>query len=123
MSRAFSLVRRVSWRTTWTFGLRRRMASPANVGSAMEDLALEVGELHGVEIHDAELADARRGQIHGDRGAEPARSNAQHAGGTNFLLALQPDFGQSQMPRVAADFVAIQFHRQFKTGQTNSNAG
>ena len=76
----------------------------------MDDLALEVGELNGVEIHDAELADARRGQVHGDGRAEPARADAEHAGGANFLFALQPDFGQNQMPRVAADFVVVQVH-------------
>ena len=92
-------------------------------GGAVEDLALEVGEVHGVEIHDAELADAGGGEIHGDGRAEPARADAQHAGGANFLLARQPDFGQNQVPRVAADFVAVQFHKRIKTGQTNSIAG
>ena len=91
---------------------------PADIRGAVEDLALEVGEVHGVEVHDAELADAGGGEIHRDGRAEPARSDAEHAGGANFPLALQPDFGQTQMPRVAADFVAVQFHR-LKTGQTN----
>ena len=80
---------------------------PANVRGAVDDLALEVGEVHRVEIHDAEFADARGGQVHRDGRAEPARADAEHAGGANFLLALQPHFGQNQMPRVAADFVVV----------------
>jgi hypothetical protein len=80
---------------------------PAKIGGAVDDLALQVGEFHRVEIEDAEFADAGGGQIHGDGRAEPARPDAEHAGGANFPLALQPDFGQTQMPRVAADVVAI----------------
>ena len=57
---------------------------PADVRGAVEDLALEVGEIHRVEIHDAELADAGGGEIHGDGRAEPARADAQDAGGSEF---------------------------------------
>jgi len=32
----------------------------------------------------------------------------------NFLLAVQTDFGQDQVPRVAADFVIVQFHKSSK---------
>ena len=32
-------------------------------------------------------------------------SDAQDASGFDFLLACQDDFGQNQVPRVAADFV------------------
>ena len=63
-----------------------------------EHLALEVGELHRVEINDAQPADAGCGQIHRDGRAKTARPDAKHAGGANFRLALQPDFGQTQMP-------------------------
>jgi hypothetical protein len=38
-------------------------------------------------------------------------------------LALEPDFGQIEVPRVAADFVGIQFHKQAKTDQSDSTAG
>ena len=80
----------------------------------VEDLALEIGKIHRVEIHDADLADAGGGEIHGDGRAEAARADAQHAGGADFLLAGQPDFGQNQVPRVAPDFVIVQFHNQIK---------
>ena len=82
------------------------LGRPTSVG-AVENLTLEVGKVHRVEIHDAKPADAGGGQVHRDRRAQPARPDAQDAGRANFLLALQPYFGQNQMPRVAADFVAV----------------
>ena len=83
----------------------------AHVRVRVEDLPLQIGKIHGVEIHDADLADAGGGEIHGDGRAEAARADAQDAGGLDFLLAGQTDFGQNQMPRVAADFVIVQFHK------------
>ena len=80
---------------------------PADIRGAVENLALEVGEVHRVEVDDAEFADARGGQIHRDGRPEPACPEAQHAGGANFLLALQPHFGQTQVPRVAADCIVV----------------
>ena len=68
---------------------------PANVLGAVDDLALEVGQFDGVEIHDAEPADARSGEVHRDGRAEPARTDAQHVGGANFLLPRESDFRQN----------------------------
>ncbi len=117
-SRAFSDVMRVLWRTTsqlridavdgFLGGLR---LGPADVGVRVQNLALEVGVIHGIEIHDADFADAGGGEIHGDGRAEAAGADAQDAGALDFLLACQPDFGQNQVPRVAADFIIVQFHK------------
>ena len=103
--------------TTSTFGLmpcdgflRRLGLGPADVRVRVENLALQIGIIHGVEIHDADLADARGGEIHGDGRAEAARADAQDAGGFDFLLPGQTDFRQDQMPRVAADFFIVQLH-------------
>ena len=92
--------------------LGRLRLGPAHVRVRVQDLALQVGIIHGVEIHDADFADAGGGEVHGDGRAEAARADAQHAGGADFLLAGQTDFGQNQVPRVAADFVIVQFHNQ-----------
>ena len=73
--------------------VRRLRLGPADIRRAVEDLALEVGEVHRVEVHDAEPADAGGRQIHRDGRAESAGADAEHAGGANFLLALQPDLG------------------------------
>ena len=80
---------------------------PAHVGVRVENLPLQIGIIHRVEIHDAELADAGGGEIHGDGRAEAARADAQDAGAFDFLLAGQTDFRQNQMPRIPADFVIV----------------
>ena len=95
----------------WMVSLADCGFGPAHVGVRVQNLALQVGIIHGVEIHDAEFADAGGGEIHGDGRAETARADAQDAGGLDFLLAGQTDFGQNQVPRVAADFVIVQFHK------------
>ncbi len=84
----------------------------AHVRVRVENLPLQIGIIHGVEIHDADLADAGGGEIHGDGRAKAARTDAQDAGGFDLLLPGQTDFGQNQMPRVTADFVIVQFHNQ-----------
>ena len=80
---------------------------PAHVGVRVQNLALEIGEIHVVEVNNAELADASGGEIHGDGRAESARADTEDAGGADFLLAGQTDFGKNQVPRVTANlFVA-----------------
>ena len=69
----------------------------ADVFRAVNDLALKIREIDGVEINDPDLADAGGGQVHGDRRAESARTDAEDAGGANFLLARHPDFGQDEV--------------------------
>jgi hypothetical protein len=81
----------------------------------MENLALEIGIINRVEINDADLADARRGEVHGNGRAQPACANAQDAGGFDPFLAGQTHFGQNQVPGVPADFLIIQFHNLRKT--------
>ena len=61
-------------------------------GGAVQDLALQVAEVDGVEVDDADGADAGRGQVHRHRRAEPAGADAQHLGGLQLLLPLHPDF-------------------------------
>ncbi len=64
----------------------------------MRDLALEIGEIHYVEIEHADLADARGGEIHDDGRTETTGTDAQHASGADFLLPGQAHFRQNQVP-------------------------
>ena len=72
----------------------RLRLGPAHVGVRVEDLALEIGIIHRVKIHDAEFADAGRGEVHGDGRAEPARADAQDAGGVIFFCPASPTSGR-----------------------------
>jgi hypothetical protein len=82
----------------------------ADVRCAVNDLALEIGKVNGVEIDDADFADTGGGQVHRNGRAESAGADADDAGGADFFLTGQADFGQNQMARVAANFVIIQLH-------------
>ena len=81
-----------------------------HIGSAMDDLPLQIGEIDFIEIEHAEFADAGGCQIHRDRRTQPAGADAKDAGGTNLLLAGHADFRQDAVSGVAANLFVIQFH-------------
>ena len=77
----------------------------ADVLGAVNDLALQVGEIDDVEIDQADFADAGGGQVQAERRAQSARADQQHVGGLELQLAFHADFGHDQVARVAEDFV------------------
>ena len=78
---------------------------PADVALTVDDLTLQVGLVDGVELDDAESADAGGGEVHQRRRAEPARADAQHAGVLESLLPGHADVGDDQVAAVAAHLV------------------
>ena len=83
---------------------------PAEVRSAVDDLALQIGERHGVVIDDAERADARRREIEQHRRAEPARADHQHPRAPQRELARSADLAQYDVAGVTLDLL-IRQHR------------
>ena len=71
----------------------------------MDHLALQVGEIDHVEIHQADAADAGRREIQAERRAQAAGADQQHFGGLQLQLAFHADFGHDQVPAVAQDLV------------------
>jgi hypothetical protein len=55
---------------------------------AVDDLALQVGLVHHVEIDNADAANASGGQIQQQRRPQAARAHAEHASGLEPLLPL-----------------------------------
>ena len=84
---------------------RRLGLRPADVALAVDDLALQVRLVDGVELDDAERADAGRGQVEQRGAAEAAGADAQHLGVLQPLLPDHPDLGDDDVPAVAADLV------------------
>ena len=74
---------------------------PIDVRRGMDDLALQVRQRHGVVIDRAEPADARGGEIHQHRRAEPAGADHQHRGGLQLGLSRAADVAQHDMAGVA----------------------
>ena len=72
----------------------------AEGGGAVDDLPLEVGEVHHVEVDDPDGADARRGEIERQRRAQSAGADGEHARGLELALSLHADLGQQEVPRV-----------------------
>lgn len=76
---------------------------------AVQDLALQVGERDGVEIHQYQMADAGRRQVRRGGAAQPAQPGDQHAGGLQLLLAVEVKAAQHDLAVVAQRFGVGQF--------------
>ena len=77
----------------------------AHVGSGVDDLALQVGVVHDIEVHDAERAHAGRAQIQRQGRTQSARADAEHPRGFQLELPFHADLGHDQVARVAQNFV------------------
>ena len=96
MPSAFSEVSAVSYVVSSTCGLTSRDAIArgvdllaADVLGAVQDLALQVGDVDDVEIHEADVADAGGGEVERERRAEPAGADQQDARRLEPLLSLE----------------------------------
>ena len=77
----------------------------ADILRAMEHLALEIRVIDDIEINEPECADPRCGKIKSDRGAKPARPNAEHFGRLELLLPFERYLRHDEMPRITGDFI------------------
>ena len=112
ISMTLSLSSAVSCTTTLTRGLISAMLSradsrlgPADVGLAVDDLALQVGLVDDVEVDDAERADAGRGQVHQGRRAQPPAPTQSTLAFLSRFCPVIADVRDDQVPRVAPDLV------------------
>ena len=90
--------------STWISGLRSSSRSRADFhleradgGRAVDDLALQVGGIDHVVVHQADAPDAGRRQVQRHRRAQPAGADDQHRGGLQLALAFQPHFRDQQV--------------------------
>jgi hypothetical protein len=74
----------------------------ADVGRAVEDLAMEVREIDVVEVDEADPADARRGEIRRDGAAEASGADNEDGGGAEPVLPFESDLGERDLPGVAS---------------------
>ena len=73
----------------------------AHRGGGVDDLALQVGHVHDVVVHDPQGARARGRQVQGRRGAQAPGAYEQDAGGADALLAGHPHLGYQSVATVA----------------------
>jgi hypothetical protein len=78
---------------------------PADVGLAVDDLALQVRLVDHVEVDDAERAHSRGRQVEQGRRAQAAGTDAQHPGVLQPLLPGHPYLRDDQVTGVALHLV------------------
>jgi len=75
---------------------------------AIQDLALQVGEIDLVGVGQRQPADARRGEIEGRRAAEAAGADDQRGCRAQPFLPLDADLGEQDVPAVAEELLVVQ---------------
>src|ERR1700732_2814018 len=76
----------------------------ADVGGAEKNLALEIGEVDGIEIDKANAAYSCGGQIETERRAKASGSNAEYFCLLQLELTFHADFGHDEVTAVTQDF-------------------
>lgn len=75
---------------------------------AVEDLALQVGEVDLVRIGDRQLADAAGGEVERRRASQAARADDQRVRRAQPLLALDPNLIEKDVAAVAEELLVVQ---------------
>ncbi len=79
----------------------------ADVAVAVDDLSLQVGLVHAVEVGQRQPPDSGGGQIHRRRRTEAAESDDQHAGFEQFPLTGLADPRKANLPAVSFSVVGF----------------
>jgi hypothetical protein len=74
---------------------------------AIEDLALQVGQVDLVGVGQDQPADAGGGEVKRSRAAQAARADDEDGSGAQLLLALYPDLGKKDVPGVAEKLLIV----------------
>ena len=93
---------------------RRLDLGAAYVADAVQHLALEVGGIDLVEVDDAELPDAGRGQVDGGRAAQPAGADHEHLAVEQLDLPLFAELAKNGVAAVANELVFGEHGRHFE---------
>ena len=89
----------------------------SDVWRAVQNLSLKVALVDGVEIDDAERADAGRGEVERRRRSQAAGADAQHAPALDAPLSVDADLGQDEVPAVALNLGVAQLGRALRSGR------
>jgi hypothetical protein len=76
---------------------------------AVQDLALQIGEVDAVWIGERQLAEAACREVERCRAAEAAGAYDQRARRPQPLLPLDPDLGKEDVAAVAEELLVVQF--------------
>ncbi len=82
----------------------------ADVGREVQRLAVQVGQLDHVAVHQAQLPDPGRRQVLGDRAAQRAHPDHDRARSLEPLLPCPAPLVHEQLARVALELVRREGH-------------
>src|SRR5204862_7051398 len=85
----------------------------SHVGCSVDDLSLQIGVVHDIEVNNPQRSYAGRAQIKRHRRTQSARADAQYPGCLEPELTFHADLRHDEMPRVAQDFV-VRKHGGFR---------
>src|SRR5688572_30856087 len=91
-------------------GGRFRLPAP-NAARAVKNLALEVRAVDDVGVDDPEMSDARRREVHRDRGSEAAGADDEHPGLLEPPLAVRTDTRKDEVPAVSSQLLGRERRR------------
>ena len=87
-----------------------------DAGLGMGDLALQIGQVHLIVVHQREAAYAGAGQVHGSGRAQAACANDDGVRSQQALLTLHIDFLEQQVAGIAQELGVV--HREAdRTGE------
>ena len=87
---------------------RRFQFRPPDVGGGMEDLALQVGEVDGIEIYQAQSADPGGREIHRRGRSQTTGADAKHSRRLETLLPSRSNLRQQDVAAIAKQLLARQ---------------
>ncbi|MNR41829.1 hypothetical protein D3C85_1602680 [compost metagenome] len=91
---------------------RRIDLAHADAVGVMDDLALQVGQIDGVEVRQVHFTHTRCRQIQRHRRTETAEADDQYATVLQAQLTVDIDVLQQNLPAVAQQFLIIQHGRR-----------
>ena len=77
----------------------------------MNDLPLQVADVHHVKVDQPDRADTRCRQVVGERRTQATRADTQHLRCLQLTLSLLAHLRQDQVPRVASQIIGRQFRK------------
>jgi hypothetical protein len=77
----------------------------ADVGSKVDDLALEVGKIDHVKIYQSDASDTGSGKVESEGSTQSAGSDEQDFGLLELELAFHPDLRDDDMAAIPEDLI------------------
>ena len=90
--------------------LRRNQFRPSHIRGAVNYLALQVGKVHHIEVHDAKPSNPSGGEVKRQRRSKPSCTNAEYVRFLQLKLPFHADFRHDEVAAVTKNFILAQLY-------------